>query len=239
MNRNDINKARIVYYRLFSSLFSFNMEEQDFNIILRSVEALKENPIDEESGKALDAIYTYLQKNEYVGLKQESDFIFYNPLTSLVPMTASFYAEGRDDGQKRVEMINFLLKSPFRRDNVKYRENEDHIQFSCLFMTYIIEEELEGKSYAMDLAKNVFISIFNEMMTPFIETIYNHEKSDLYKNVAIVVRSFVDFERVFFDVAPPLVIHHENMAKPNIVLLKDKLPPREMANRNMEEFTSI
>lgn len=239
MNRNYINKARIVYYRLFSSLFSFNMEESDFNTILNSVETLKANPIDAESGKALETIYADLKGKKYINLKEESDFIFYNPLTSLVPMTASFYSEGRDDGQKRVEMINFLMQSPFRRDNIKYRENEDHIEFACLFMAYIIEEELQEKTYAMDLAKNVFISIFNEMMDSFIETIFNHEKSDLYKQVAIVARSFVDFERVFFDIAPPLVVHHENLAKPNIVLLKDKLPPREMANRNMEEFRSI
>lgn len=239
MNRNDINKARIVYYRLFSSLFSFNMKEEDYPSILAAVELLRENPIDGESGQALTAIHSFFEQHNYVDLKEESDFIFYNPLTSLVPMTASFYSEGRDDGQKRVEMINFLMRSPFRRDTVLYRENEDHIEFSCLFMAYLIDEEVQEKGYAEELAKNVFISIFNEMMNPFIETVYGHEKSDLYKQVAVVLRSFIDFERVFFDVAPPLGKEFENMAKPNIVLLKDKLPPREMANRNMEEFTSI
>lgn len=239
MNRNDINKARIVYYQLFSSLFSFNMEENDYDTILRSVEILRKNPIDQESGKALDSLYLSLQRDKYASLKDESDLIFYNPLTSIVPMTASFYSEGRDDGHKRVEMINYLIQSPFRRDSKKYRENEDHIEFSCLFMSYIIEEELHGKEYAMDLSKNVFISIFNEMINPFFETLFGHEKSVFYRHVAIIARSFFDFERVFFDVAPPLDTDHEDLAKPNIVLLKDKLPPREMVNRNMEEFRSI
>ena len=120
MERVAINKARVVYYGLFASLFSFCMTREHFEIIEKSVDLLSENPIDEQTAKALPGITKRLQEGGYPALKEESDQVFYNPTTTFVPMTASYYYEQRDDGSKRREMINYLLESKFRRNASEY-----------------------------------------------------------------------------------------------------------------------
>lgn len=239
MDRNHINNARVVYYQLFSSLFAFDIKDDDYKTAVNCIEILAKSPLDEESEKALVQIKKKLTNLGYDGLKEESDMVFYNPLTTLVPMTASYFSEHRDDGLRRVEMIDYLLKSPFRKDSDKYKENEDHIEFICLFMATIIQDEIAGKEYAVGLSGQLFSSILNPMVNPFFDTLFIHEKSDMYRHVALLGRSFFEFERVFHDVEEPVAVNAEDYSKPNIVLLKEKQPPREMPKRNLDEFTSI
>ena len=46
-----------------------------------------------------------------------------------VPMSASFYDEGRDDGRMRVSVIDVLKKSKFRRNMELCKECEDYVGF--------------------------------------------------------------------------------------------------------------
>ena len=79
-----------------------------------------------------------LQYNKgYEALKDESNYIFYSPSTTFIPMSASFYSEARDDGKKRQEMLELVNLSNFRRDSDKYKDNEDNIAFIFNFMHYI------------------------------------------------------------------------------------------------------
>ncbi|MGL1931225.1 MAG: molecular chaperone TorD family protein [Desulfotalea sp.] len=239
MDKNHIHNARVVYYQLFSALFAFDMTEKDYQIAVQCTSVLAQNPLDDESSKALFYLKKEFAKRGFSGLKDESDMVFYNPLSSLVPMTASYFSEQRDDGLRRVEMIDHLLKSPFRKDVAKYKENEDHIEFICLFMATIIKDEIAGKEYATDLSKQVFTTILNSMANPFIDTLFIHEKAEMYRYVALLARSFFEFERVFHDVEEPVAKNTEDYSKPNIVLLKEKQPAREMPKRNEDEFISV
>ena len=144
MDTHNINKARIVYYGFFAAFFSFYLEEQHIYVIEQCIDLLRENPIDEQTANALANLQRKLKKGGYAALKNESDRLFYSPATAFVPMTASYYTEQRDDGNKRMEMINYIAESKFRRNTDTYKEQEDHIEFVFLFLQKLIEEELHG-----------------------------------------------------------------------------------------------
>lgn len=233
MDRNAINKGRALYYSLFSSFFAFALDDGQYQQICRSLELVKENPIDEPSEDALSRLYPLIKDSSYGDLKTESDMVFYSPTTSFIPMTASFYDEERDDGKKRLEMINHVLLSPFRRDSNHYRENEDHIEFICLFMQKMLENDNE------ELATAVFSSILNPMLDSFCEKLYQHEEGKIYHEVATLFYSFCQCERLLLNIAAPEKLDSSQNAKPNIRLRKEKKAPRRLVERNSDEFGPI
>ncbi|CAG37713.1 TorD/DmsD family molecular chaperone [Desulfotalea psychrophila] len=239
MDLNSINKARTVYYGLFASLFAFNMSEDHFKNIVHSVDRLSNAPIDDQTGVALTLLKESLESGGYSGLKNENDMVFFSPTTSFTPMTASYYSEERDDGKKRVEMMNYVLQSKFRRNSDEYKENEDHIEFICLFMQKLIYDELQGEKHSQCLGKNIFKDILNDMLNPLCQRLAEHENSHIYGQVAIILKSFADIERLFFDINAPAIVDASRLAKPNIKLGKEKKAAREMVKRNHDEFSSI
>lgn len=213
MDNAAINRARTVYYELFSSLFSFSMGVEKYDTIVSAVEILHQNPIDEQSEKALSNMKRRLAKGGYAALHQECDRVFYSPATAFVPMTASYYHEQRDDGRKRVEMINYVLESKFRRNKGMYKEHEDHIEFVMQFLRKLIDDELEGNTAAPLLATKVFAHILNEMVDEFADNLFHHEQSFFYKQVVLALRSFIEFERLYLNIPRPEQNRKETLRK--------------------------
>ncbi|MFV0439093.1 MAG: molecular chaperone [Desulfopila sp.] len=203
MDTVAIDRARVVYYSFFSSLYAFVLDEEKFAAIVRGAELLAANPIDEQSARAFANMRRRLQKGGYAALRRESDRVFASPITALVPMTASFYHEQRDDGRKRVEMIDYVRQSKFRRNDAVYREHEDHIEFVLLFIGRMIEEGLAGDVGANQLARTVFYHILNEMVDQFGDALFACEQSFFYKQTVLALRSFIACERLYLDVSPP------------------------------------
>jgi len=203
MDNVAINKARIIYYGFFSSLLAFNFTEKSYENASRALAILSQSPIDEQSELAFANMQRRLGKGGYEGLERERNRVFYSPSTATIPTTASFYHDGRDDGPKRVEMIDYVLKSNYRRNEANYKEHEDHIEFIMLFIQKLIGEELEGNGEAKKLYEEVFAKILNPMIDEFTENLFNHEQSFFYKQVALALRSFSEFERVYLNVARP------------------------------------
>jgi TorA maturation chaperone TorD len=203
MDHDAINKARVIYYGLFSSFFSFNIKKDDYEMLVSAVEILLQSPLDEQSENALTKIQRRLHKAGFSGLKEESDRVFYSPTSTFVPMTASYYIEQRDDGSKRLEMIQYISESKFRRNSEEYKEHEDHIEFILRFLQKLIIEELNGDISSHQLAKKIFANVLNEIIDDFSDNLFDHEKSSLFKQVALVLRSFIDFERFYFNINKP------------------------------------
>ncbi len=216
MDHDAINKARVIYYGLFSSFFSFNITKEDYEVLVSSVELLLQSPIDEQSEIAFTKIHRRLTKAGFAGLKQESDRVFYSPTSTFVPMTASYYIEQRDDGSKRLEMIQYVAESKFRRNSAEYKEHEDHIEFIFRFMQKLIVEEINGDVFSNQLAKKIFANVLNDIIDEFADNLFNHEKSLVFKQVALVLRSFIDFERFYFNINKPGNIDRKTHAKPQI-----------------------
>ncbi len=237
IDNTAVDKARIVYYGLFASAFAFDFGKQEFTLLSNAINTLHHSPIDDLTGATLAEMQQFIEEKGFAGIKDESDQVFYSPATSHLPMTASFYYENRDDGSQRVEMIDYLLQSPFRRNIDTFRENEDHIEFILLFIQHLINDALEGNRKSALLAEKVFTNVLNGMIDSFAANVFQHEKSDFYKNVAVLLYSFVDIERQLFDVGRPIRLETKDMMRQEA--RKEKLPPRQMPVRNLEEFGSL
>jgi len=203
MDNTAINKARMLYYGFFASLLSFNLTEELYENAVQSLNILSQSPIDEQSDVAFKNMQRRFVKGGFAALKKENNRVFCSPTSSPMPSTASFYGGGRDDGPKRVEMIDYVLRSKYRRNAESYKEHEDHIEFIMLFIQKLIAEELGGDAKSRDLAKTVFVNILNIMIDEFTDNLFNHEESFFYKQVALSLRSFTEFERVYLDIRKP------------------------------------
>lgn len=235
MNKEDINKARAVYYGLFASLLTFFDNPNDMKIIQKTIDVLALNPLDEASKIALSNMQNLLITGGYTLLKEESDTVFFSPYAAYIPVTASFYAESRDDGKMRLDMVKYVLSSNFRRDNEKFKELEDHIGFIVLFMQKLIEEELSGNQESAQLSREVFTNILNPFIDEFLSALHAHENSHFYEDFAVVMQSFIALERLFLVVQKP----HKEDETPRIFtneIKKVRKPITPRPKKNMEEF---
>jgi two-component SAPR family response regulator len=63
-----INKARALYYNLFANFFVESSKSENYFELLRLIRILKENPLDETSGEALENILALLDPTSNVAL---------------------------------------------------------------------------------------------------------------------------------------------------------------------------
>ena len=75
------------------------------------------------------AEFKNLQKFSFEEFKSEQNSVLFDFSYANVPMSASFYDEGRDDGRMRVAVIDVLKKSKFRRNMELCKECEDYVGF--------------------------------------------------------------------------------------------------------------
>ncbi|MDD3344012.1 MAG: molecular chaperone TorD family protein [Sulfurospirillaceae bacterium] len=233
MDNEAINRARAVHYGLFASLFIFFDDQSKFQELLKTVEVLKQNPLDSHTEAALSNMYTMLNEGGLEALKEENSILFFNPYASFIPITASFYDEQRDDGKKRLEMVNYVLSSKFRRDTDKFKELEDHVGFILLFMQKLIADAMQGDKASQDLSLEVFTHILNGFIDEFIENVYTHTNSQFYKEVAIVFQAFLEMERFFLGVAKPIKVEKRKI---EALEKKQKKPLTQKAKRNLDEI---
>ncbi len=194
MDENLI-KARMLYYAFFSEVFNFLESKKAYEDIALKLERLSEAPINEDAKKALDAMREFL-KQGYEALKEEQNEVFYSPVTSFVPMSASFYDEKRDDGKKRIKMISLMKQAGFVKDE-SFKDSEDHVGFIYAFMFTLLSSL---KAQDIELSKEVFKDILNPFADEFTQRIYIHEKSGFYKYVAVLLDVFMKLERLNYGI---------------------------------------
>ncbi|AXH09377.1 hypothetical protein CP960_00665 [Malaciobacter halophilus] len=234
MKNEELNKARAVYYGLFCSLFSFVNEEEQYNSIVKTVDFLSQNPIDEYSKEAFFNMKKFFNTKGIEGLKEENNELFFSPSTTFIPVTASYYCEDRDDGEKRVQMTNLVLKSKFRKDSNSFKEAEDHICFILNFIQKLIEEDLSKDKN--ELIYEVYIQVLNEIVDTFIENIYNHECSLFYKDVAVLLKVFIELERALLNITKTDLTKHREQQE---LFHQKKKGFTKRAKRNFDEVTSL
>lgn len=235
MNIYEINKARVIYYGLFSSLFSYFENEEDYKKIVYTIKFLSQVPFDETSKEIFENISEYLKQDKaFESLQEENNNIFYSPSTSFVPVTASYYAEQRDDGQKRIEMSNIVLKSDFRKDTKVFKEAEDHISFIFAFLKKTIEQ---NETEILDEnVLSVYNKILNDVIDEFITKLYEHENSEFYKNIAVLLKIFIEVERTLLSIEKNQ--KQEKRAEHELFHKKKKAFKKKI-KRNFDEVTSL
>ncbi len=226
MNDAQINKSRALYYAMFSRFFVFSSDNRRYFELLNLLNVLKENPMDKTTEEAFENILSKLDPTSNVALMLEFDNIFHSPETMTVRTTASYFDENIESGKKRVEMQNFLAKTAIRRDEKTYSDYEDHIGFIFSVLSELSELVSEGATEYKNTIHCIFEDILNEFIDEFSRELYEHESADIFKNVVVLLKSFMTFERLYLEVSEPTTI-----SKPVTVHKEEEISDEERERR--------
>ncbi|WP_294966549.1 molecular chaperone [Sulfurimonas sp.] len=237
MNQDEINSARVVFYGLFASVFTYFETDKNFKALQNTVDLLSQNPLDSNSATALLNMKSILDEKGFKALKDEANIVFYSPSTAYIPMSASYYCEARDDGKKRQEMLELVNLSNFRRDTKTYKDNEDNIAFMFNFMNHLIQNTLDGDNDSEKITRGVFERVLNEVVDQFASNVHEHVNSDFYKSMAIVLKVFIEYERQLYSLNPVNNYQAREVIKTHGN--KEKVAAQEKAKRNFDEFKTL
>jgi len=227
-----INKARALYYNLFENFFVLSTKTENYLELRKLIGVLKENPLDPNSGRALESILEKLDPTSNVALIQEFDELFHNPTSKNVRTTASYYDEGVESGKKRVEMIQFVAKTKIRRDEKKYFEYEDSVGFIFSILASLSDLIANGEKEYENTVHCIFAQILNDFIDEFAKEIYEHRKSDIFQDLMVVLHSFVEFERLYLEVAKPAP--KEKIQKETCETISDEEMERRARNKALK-----
>jgi TorA maturation chaperone TorD len=203
MKDNKIDKARALYYAMFSKFFVFSTNNERYLELVNLINTLKQSPLDNTTAQAFENLSQALKTDTNVPFMLEFDDIFHSPESTTVRTTASYYDEDIESGKKRLEMQNFLAKTKIRRDEKKYPDYEDHIGFIFAVMSELCTLISEDNKEYKNTAHCIFSQILNEFVDDFSREIYEHEISKIFKDVIVLLKAFIEFERIYLEVSIP------------------------------------
>ena len=234
MKDTKINKARALYYAMFSRFFVFTSGTKRYYELIEIINLLKRNPLDNMTKNAFDNLSSTLKVDSNINFMNEFDDIFHSPETKTIRTTASYYHEDIECGKKRIEMQNFLAKTKIRRDEEKYSDYEDHVGFIFTVLSELCELEYEGSVEYRNTIHCIFTSILNEFIDDFSKELYEHESADIFKNVVVILKAFIEFERIYLEVSKPSVLVRTMEHKP-LEDISEEEKARRARNKAMKE----
>jgi TorA maturation chaperone TorD len=196
-------KARSVYYNLFSKFFVYQEKLDVYLELINILKIIEANPLSKTSKEACISLLLKLDHMSNVKLIEEFNEIFYNPSTQNVRTTASYYDEGVESGKKRVEMQQFLAKTRIRRNEESFTEHEDSFPFIVTVLAELNELIIAGEKIYDNTQHCIFEQILNEFVDEFSKNVYEHDEADIFKDVIVILKSFISFERLYLDVSKP------------------------------------
>ena len=193
MDKN-ITKARAYFYEFLAYPLFFHTSDEKFARWREQLSYLAQNPLSEQSAEAFANLEKFSFK-ELVNEQNEVLFGFTN-----IPLSASFYEEGRDNGAARLRVIECLKLSPYRRDKELCKDSEDYVGFIFLAMATFLNDEFNG-------AKNISDKLFNETLNLFVDEfgslLLAHKEANFFKSYTIILKDFIDLERSILNVEAP------------------------------------
>ena len=155
MDKNII-KARSYFYEFLAYPLFFHTSDEGFARWKEQLSYLAQNPLSEQSAEA----FANLDKFSFDELVNEQNDVLFG--FTNIPLSASFYEEGRDNGAARLRVIHCLKLSPYRRDKELCKDSEDYVGFIFLAMATFLSDEFNG-------AKNISDKLFGETLNLFID----------------------------------------------------------------------
>ncbi len=234
MQEQSLMKARSIYYNLFSKFFVYSKDITPYLELISILKLLEENPLDESTKEATTRILSKLELSSNVVLVQEYDDIFHNPETKNIRTTASFYDEGVESGKKRVQMLQFLAKTKIRRDEKEYMEYEDSIGFIFTLMAQLNELIVKGEEGYKNTQHCIFSQVLNEFIEDFAKEVYEHKSSNIFKDVIIILKAFIDFERLYLEVSKPELKVKVKQELPSCDIISEEEAQRRARNKALK-----
>ncbi len=186
-----INKARAIFYDFFAGLFLHDLLCEREALLKTQLESLSTSPLDDDAEKSFARLSDELNEHGIVVILDEFNDLFALPMSGeIVFPYVSHYKENRLNGDILVDIRQTIKELPVRANNAHFSETEDHLGFLFLIMRYCIEEmNFEGTQ------KEIFKHYIVPYVQRFIDDITSNPKADFYKDIAKILKSFMDFER--------------------------------------------
>lgn len=201
-SKGEFAAGRGLYYSLFSHFFVFSQDADRFKGVNAMLGLASAHALNEESAAAIMRIQARFDEKNPQNLADEFDEIFHAPPSPL-RNSLSYYDEGYEVGHACAKVRKILARTDLRRDEAKFKENEDNVGFVFALMSEFIARESELELYG-ELEEQLFKEIINPNIDEFIEGLFNHESSEIYKDVAVLLQGFVEFERVVLSAPRPI-----------------------------------
>ncbi|MBR8463374.1 molecular chaperone TorD family protein [Campylobacter sp. faydin G-24] len=202
-DQSAILAARKLYYTLFEELFVFSYDGR-YKDVQNFLNFIKDSALDEDSTSAANTLILKFSPENIENIIQEYDEIFHAP-PNAIHNTFSYYEEGYEAGIACVRVRKLLSKTDVRRDENKFKENEDSIGFVFALMAEFISRQMSGDNVYKDYAKELFVSVINPFIDEFVEILFYHPNAVAYKYVAILLQGFIEFERMFYNERKPVI----------------------------------
>ncbi len=206
-SKGEFAAGRGLYYSLFSRFFVFSQDADRFSGVNAMLGLASTHALNEESAAAIMRIQARFDEKNPQNLADEFDEIFHAPPSPL-RNSLSYYDEGYEVGHACAKVRKILARTDLRRDEAKFKENEDNVGFVFALMSEFIARESELELYG-ELEEQLFKEVINPNVDEFIESLFNHKSSEIYKDVAVLLQGFIEFERVVLS-APRPINHGKN-----------------------------
>ena len=206
-SKGEFAAGRGLYYSLFSRFFVFSQGADRFAGVNAMLGLAAAHALNEELAAAIMRIQAKFDEKNPQNLVDEFDEIFHAPPSPL-RNSLSYYDEGYEVGHACAKVRKILARTDLRRDEAKFKENEDNVGFVFALMSEFIARESELELYG-ELEEQLFKEIVNPNIDEFIESLFNHKSSEIYKDVAVLLQGFIEFERVVLS-APRPINHGKN-----------------------------
>lgn len=187
-----IDQARAVFYDFFAGLFLGDLLRGRKELIKTQLDSLGTAPLDENVEKSF-AILNFEIKTDggFEKLVDEFDNLFCIPANGDVVLPyISHFKQGCLNGDILVDIRQTIKELPIRANGDIFKETEDNFGFLFLVMRYCIEE----KKF-QSIEKEIFKLYILPFVKQFIDEIDSNPKANLYKDIAVILDSFIDFEQ--------------------------------------------
>ena len=201
-SKGEFAAGRGLYYSLFSRFFVFSQGDDRFSGVNAMLGLASAYALNEESAAAIMRIQAKFDEKNPQNLVDEFDEIFHAPPSPL-RNSLSYYDEGYEVGHACAKVRKILACTDLRRDEAKFKESEDNVGFVLALMSEFIARESELELYG-ELEEQLFKEVINPNIDEFIESLFNHESSEIYKDVAVLLQGFIEFERVVLSAPRPI-----------------------------------
>ncbi|QPH85791.1 formate dehydrogenase-specific chaperone [Campylobacter concisus] len=193
MDKNII-KARSYFYEFLAYPMFFYTNDEKFSRWKEQLKYLSANPLSKDS----DAAFKNLDKFSFEEFSKEQNDVLFG--FTNIPLSASFYEEGRDNGAARLRVIECLKLSPYRRDSELCKDSEDYVGFIFLAMATFLKDEFND-------AKNISNKLFSETLNLFVDEfgslLLAHKEANFFRSYAIILKDFIELERAVLNVEAP------------------------------------
>ena len=193
MDKN-ITKARAYFYEFLAYPLFFHTSDEGFARWKEQLSYLAQNPLSEQSAEA----FANLDKFSFDELTSEQNDVLFG--FTNIPLSASFYEEGRDNGAARLRVIHCLKLSPYRRDKELCKDSEDYVGFIFLAMATFLSDEFNG---AKNISDKLFGETLNLFIDEFISLLLAHKNANFFRSYALILQDFIELERAVLNLEAP------------------------------------